>query len=207
MTRITVDAATFDGALARAASTIRAGRIVAFPTDTLYALGVDPRSNEAVAALFAAKGRTESQAVALIAASVEQAREVGEFTPLAERLASRWWPGPLTIIVAARPGLAAALLGGSQTIGVRVPRHPLACALAERCGTPVTSTSANRSGQPPTESPDVVARTLGDVVDLLLDQGPSPGGAPSTLVDATRSTPRLVRDGAVPWSRVLESVE
>ena len=203
--RITIDPEHFDPAILDAAvDVLRGGGVVAYPTDTLYGLAADPRRSDAVARVFALKGRAETSALTLIAADAEQASAAAFFTARAAALARTMWPGPLTIVATARAGLAPEVLAGGATVGVRVPRHAIARALASRFGFCVTATSANRSGQAPTADPDAVLGALPDV-DLLVDGGAAPGGQPSTIVDATADVPRLVRDGAVPWSRVLES--
>jgi L-threonylcarbamoyladenylate synthase len=191
----------------RAAEILRAGGIVAYPTDTFYGLAIDPRSDEAVARLFDAKGREAGAAIPLIAASVEQAREAADVSDRELKLARAFWPGPLTIVLRPRPGLSIDVLGGGPTVAVRVPAHPVARALAGGFGFCITSTSANRSGQSPAITADDVRGALGSAVDLLLDGGPAPGGLPSTIVEVTPDGPLLVRAGAVPWERVLESLE
>jgi len=193
-------------ALALAAALIRDGGLVAFPTDTLYGLGADPRLPDAVDAVYRAKGRTGSRALPLVASSVEQVEMVGRLTPLASRLAGSLWPGPLTVLIAALPVVPASIHGGSGRVAVRVPDHAVARGLAHALGHPIISTSANRTGTPAASTPDEVAASLGDVIGLLLDAGATPGGLPSTIVDASGAEPRLVRVGAVAWARVLESV-
>jgi L-threonylcarbamoyladenylate synthase len=193
--------------IARAADVVRAGGIVAYATDTLYGLAVDPRNTAAVDALFALKGRRESAALPLIAGTVEQAHAAGEFGPLENTLARAFWPGPLSIVVRARPGLAAAVLGGGTTVAIRVPDHAVARALATASGCCITSTSANPSGAAPTSDPAELDADLISRVDVLLDSGLSPGGAASTVVRLENARPVLVRDGAVGWDRVLKSLE
>ena len=127
-------------------------------------------------------------------------------TVAAERLAARWWPGPLTVVLGAAPVLAAETLAGGRTVGIRVPDHPVAVALARAAGFCVTATSANRSGATSTSTPEAVAEALPDV-DAVLDAGPAPGGPPSTIVNATARDVTLVRAGVVPWDRVLRSLE
>lgn len=185
---------------------IREGLVVAYPTDTLYGLAVDPRNADAVRRLYELKGRAEGAAVTLIAADVAHARAAGDMTPHAERLAARWWPGPLTVVVRARPILAREMLGGGGTVGLRIPDHAVAVALARDAGFCVTATSANRSGATAASTPGAVAVALPDV-DAILDAGPSRGGAPSTIVDASARDVTLVRPGAVPWERVLKSLK
>ena len=193
--------------IARAVEVLRTGGVVAYPTDTLYGLAVDPRSTVAVARLFGLKGRDASSAIPLIAGSLEQARDAGEFSDVHLRLAKSFWPGPLTIVLPAAAVIARELLGAGSTVALRVPAHPTAQALAARHGFCITSTSANRSGELAATTAQQVSNELMTGIDLVLDGGPSPGGAPSTIVDVTGDRPRLVRAGAIAWDRVLESLE
>ena len=190
-------------AISEAAHWIRNGAIVAVPTDTLYGLAVDPFRSDAVARLFAAKGRAGNQAVPLIAADVAQVAEhLARLRGTAARLAGRFWPGPLTLLVTAPAALARGVDGGTGKVGVRVPDDRVVCAIAAACDRPVTATSANRSGEPATANPDAVEETLGDRIDLLIDTGRLRGGLPSTIVDATSDEPRLVRAGAIQWATI-----
>jgi L-threonylcarbamoyladenylate synthase len=199
--------AASDDAIRRAGEILRRGGVVAYPTDTLYGLAADPRSAEVVRRLFEAKGRESSLAIPLIASTLEQALKAGEFSDAHVRLAKAFWPGPLTIVVPARSTIARDLLGGGSTVAIRVPAHPVAAALAAELGFCITSTSANRSGQVPATTAEQVAVDLGDAVDLVVDGGPSRGGPPSTIVELSEHGPRLIRAGAVPWDRVLESLQ
>jgi len=204
MRRVWVDpAAPQRDAIEEAAKWILAGRVVAIPTDTLYGLAVDPWSAVAVDALFAAKDRPAERAIPLIAsdrAQVETA--IGPLSPTAARLADRGWPGPLTLVVPAPPALAAAVTGGTGTVGVRVPNHDVARAIARLAGRPITATSANLSGEPATDDPDRVEASLGDRIQMLVDVGRTAGGPPSTIVDVTGAAPRLLRAGAVAWDEI-----
>ena len=191
----------------RAVEVLRGGGVVAFPTDTLYGLAVDPRLAMAVGKLFAVKRRDPGQAIPLIAADEAQASLAGRFTDSARRLARAFWPGPLSIILDATPAIDRQLIAADGSIAVRVPGSEIARELAREFGFCITATSANLSGAPPTASPDVVRSTLSAGVDYLLDGGDAPGGAPSTIVDVRERIPRLIRAGAVPWNRVLESLE
>ena len=204
MRRVVADTA----GIAEAAVFIREGGVVAIPTDTLYGLAADPFNDEAVARVFEIKGRPGGRALALIAADADQiAARLGRLSPDAQRLAAAFWPGPLTLLLGAPPALAAPVAAGTGKVGVRVPAHGAARALCRACGIPLVATSANLSDQPATDDPDVVAATLGTRIDLLLDGGKTPGGPPSTIVDAGGSAPRLVRPGAVEWERVLACVQ
>jgi L-threonylcarbamoyladenylate synthase len=191
------------GALDAAVRAIRNGGIVAMPTDTLYGLGADPFRADAVERLFQLKGRSADKALPLIAADAGQVNEyLGTLPAMAARLASRFWPGPLTLVIAAPPSLASRVTGGGATIGVRVPAHRVARALCEAWGRPLTATSANISGEAPSADPDRVARMLGGGIDVLVDAGLTPGGPPSTIVDTTGEEPVLVRAGGVAWHEI-----
>ena len=197
-----LDRASPDLALIRqAAQTIRGGGIVAYPTDTLYGLAVDPRNAAAVQRLYAVKGRPESSALTLIAADRAQARLAAQFTDLGDSLADRWWPGPLTIVLTANDVLSPASLAGGTTVGVRVPEDEIARALARESGFCITATSANRSGEPAPATAGTIADALPGV-DVVLDAGPAPGGLPSTIVGAFDTDVTLIREGAVPWEQV-----
>lgn len=204
MRRVHVDPlAPQSDAIQEAATWIRSGRVVAIPTDTLYGLAVNPFDAAAVARLFAAKGRPDERALPLIAADAAQVMtHIGPLSATAGRLVRRFWPGPLTLLLPAPASLARDVTAGTGRVGVRVPADHIACAVAAAVGTPITATSANISGEPPTDDPDVVERTLGRVVDFLLDTGRTPGGAPSTIVDVSAQTPELIRAGAIPWDEV-----
>jgi L-threonylcarbamoyladenylate synthase len=204
MRRVFVDpGAPQRDAIEEAAKWIRDGGIVAIPTDTLYGLACDPFRADAVARVFAVKGRAAERALPLIAADAAQVLgHLGTLTPLGARLAERFWPGPLTLILAAPASLVRDVTGGTGKVGVRVPADDVARAIAAACARPITATSANASGGPSTSYPDEVERTLGDRIDLLIDTGPTRGGAPSTIVDVTAAQPRLVRAGAIAWDEI-----
>jgi L-threonylcarbamoyladenylate synthase len=204
MRRVIVDSARPDlAALEPAAFAIRSGGIVALPTDTLYGLAANPFDSDAVARIFAVKGRAAVRALPLIAADREQVADcIGPLSPAASRLATRFWPGPLTLLIAPRAGLAANVTGGTGTVGVRVPAHPVARAFCRTCSLPLTATSANISGREPTADPDEIERVFSHGIDLLIDAGPAPGGPPSTIVDTTGASLKLVRAGAVEWGEI-----
>jgi len=191
--------------LRKAARVLRDGRVVAFPTDTLYGLAVDPRNTVAVRRLYELKGRAETSALTLIAADVFQAEHCVVLDRMARVLADAWWPGPLTIVATATSAVARDVLAGGTTVGVRVPDHALARALARTFEFCITATSANRSGEPPAVTATDVLAALPDV-DCVIDGGPTPGGAPSTMVEAREDGPRLLREGVIAWDRVIRSL-
>ena len=193
--------------IVRACVILRAGGVVAYPTDTFYGLAADPRNPHAVERLFAIKGRLPGQAIPLIAADAAQAAQAAEFDERALRLARAFWPGPLSLILPARTVVAREVRAEDGTVAVRVPASDIAQAIARAYGFCITATSANLSGEPPATSAAVVTTTLGGTVDLVIDGGDTPGGTASTLVDVRDETPRLVRAGAIDWDRVLRSLE
>jgi L-threonylcarbamoyladenylate synthase len=187
-----------------AVKAIRDGRIVAFPTDTVYGLAADPRSDAAVAEIFRAKERPPDQPLPLIISDLDQIATAGTLTRLAATLAAEFWPGPLSLVIPASTELSRSVHLGSGLVAVRVPNHETARAFARAVGHAITATSANISGRPAASTGDEAAARLGDRVEVLVDDGAAPGGPASTIVDATGSEPKLVRVGAIEWSRVLE---
>ncbi|HEY7789912.1 MAG TPA: L-threonylcarbamoyladenylate synthase [Vicinamibacterales bacterium] len=194
--------------LAQAAAVIERGGVVACPTDTLYGLFADATNADAVLRLFELKGRPADRAVPLVADSAAQIEaDIGPLPPLAQRLAARWWPGPLSLLIPVGPAIVPGVHGDTGLVAVRIPAHPLARALCRIVGHPLTATSANRSGEPPATTADEVRERVGEGLSLLLDGGPAPGGPPSTIVDASGAEPKLVRAGAVEWAHVLTSLK
>lgn len=180
---------------------------MAIPTDTLYGLAADPFSRSAVGRIFTIKGREGRQALPLVAADEHQVQTtLGALPPLAKRLAELFWPGPLTLVIPAPTALAPEALGGGTTVAVRVPAHAVTRALCAQLGRPLTATSANYSGEPPSADPDVVWSVLAPAIDALVDAGRTPGGPASTIVDATNAEPRLVREGAIAWDDVQSAL-
>jgi L-threonylcarbamoyladenylate synthase len=177
---------------------LRAGGIVAMPTDTVYGVAVALEAPDGLPRLFAAKDRPLDRAIVLLVAEIEQAGTVGIMSPAARVLAERFWPGGLTLVLARVPGarLPAALTGGASTVGVRVPDHDCPRALALAVG-PLPVTSANLSGQPDARDASGVLAQLGSRIDLVLDGGPAHGGIPSTVVDCSGELPSVLRAGAI----------
>jgi L-threonylcarbamoyladenylate synthase len=196
------EVAEFTRDVATAAAALRRGKLVAYPTETFYGLGALASLPEALARLAAAKLRPDGKPLPLVAADAGMAFAVWEEVPEEARaLAEGFWPGPLTLVAAAAPGLPAALvLGGA--VGVRVPGLALARELSRLAGGPLVSTSANPAGGSAPEAATGFAPSLLERIDLVLDGGPTPGGLPSTVVELRPSGARLLREGAVPWSEI-----
>jgi L-threonylcarbamoyladenylate synthase len=186
---------------------LRAGAVVAIPTDTVYGLAVDPRCEGATDRLFALKDRPTTFELPVLVGDVSQAEALSGpdgLPDMARRLVDRFWPGSLTVVVARRPGLDWELGGQGITIGLRLPAHVLVQRLCQRVG-PLATTSANRHGQAPITTAAALVEAFGDAVAVVVDGGICDDEA-STVVDVTGSTPRCLRQGAVPWSEIGRAV-
>jgi L-threonylcarbamoyladenylate synthase len=197
--------------LARAAALIRAGELVAFPTETVYGLGARADEAEAVRRIFAAKGRPGTNPLIVHVADVEGARALAaSFPPAAEALARAFWPGPLTLVLEKRRGageVADEATAGGPTVAVRVPAHPVALALLRAAGVPIAAPSANRSTAISPTTAAHVAKSLGGRVELVLDGGPTGHGIESTIVDVTRTPAVLLRPGAIAAAALAQHAE
>jgi L-threonylcarbamoyladenylate synthase len=186
-------------AIVRAAALLRAGRLVAFPTETVYGLGGDATDDHAVAAIFGAKARPRFNPLIVHVCDLAEAERLAVFNSPAHRAAARFWPGPLTLVLPRQPSAGLSLLAsaGLDTVAIRVPAHRVAQALLRETECPIAAPSANRSGRvSPTEAAHV-AEEFGDEVALILDDGPTPVGLESTVLDLSGEAPALLRPGAV----------
>lgn len=184
-------------AIAEAARVIQSGGLVGFATETVYGLGADASSDSAVAGIFDAKGRPSDHPLIVHVAEAAQVNDYAASVPLfATRLMQAFWPGPLTVILPRKPGVAAAAAGGQNSIGLRCPAHPVARALLKACATGVAAPSANRFGRVSPTTAKHVAEEFGDSL-LVLDGGPCEVGIESSIVDCTRNRPVLLRPGVL----------
>ena len=184
-------------AIEDAARRIQAGVLVGFPTETVYGLGADASSDTAVAGIFAAKGRPANHPLIVHVADAAQVNDyASSVPPFAARLMQAFWPGPLTVILPRKDGVAAAAAGGQNSIGLRCPAHPVALAFLKACNTGVAGPSANRFGRVSPTTAEHVAGEFGDDL-LVLDGGPCAVGIESSIVDCTRGQPVLLRPGVL----------
>lgn len=180
-----------------AAQVIKKGGIVAFPTDTCYGLAVNPFDANAVDRLFEIKGRNPEKAFILLVSSIEMLQKViTQISPLQKSLIKEFWPGPLTLILKKNHCVPNQVGGKNQTIGVRYPKAELSIRLIEKVGFPLTATSANRSGERPSETAKEIKESIGEKLDLILDAGRC-GKPPSTILDLTVTPPKLLRKGGL----------
>ena len=192
-------------AVRHAADLIRRGRLVAFPTETVYGLGANALDPAAVVGIFAAKGRPATNPLIVHVANPSQVPEVAaEWPSVAQRVAGRFWPGPLTLVVRKAGAVPDVVTGGGPTVAVRCPAHPVAQGLIAEAGVPIAAPSANRSGELSPTTADHVRRSLDGRIDLILDGGPCPGGLESTVVDVTGPTVRLLRSGLITVAQLSE---
>jgi L-threonylcarbamoyladenylate synthase len=187
-----------DSELNEAARLIRSGRLVAFPTETVYGLGANALDEAAVARIYEAKGRPATSPLIVHVASKEAAREItAEWPELAECLAAKFWPGPLTLVLPKREAIPATVTAGLETVGVRVPGHAVALGLLERAKVPIAAPSANRFGELSPTTAAHVRASLGDRVDMVLDGGPTDVGIESTVVSLDGAQPMVLRPGMI----------
>jgi L-threonylcarbamoyladenylate synthase len=199
----TISQSAIDGSV----DVLRAGGIVAFPTETYYGLAVDPFNREALSSLFAAKKRAASKPILTLINSREQlsllARHVSsKFTLLMDQ----FWPGPLTLIFDAQENLPSLLTGDTGTIGIRQSSHPVANMLVAAFAGPITATSANISGQAPAITAQEIERYFGANINMVLDGGKTPGGMGSTIIGIKEDKLQLIRDGVVPYGKVTAAL-
>lgn len=190
--------------VAREASRVLAsGGIVAMPTDTVYGLAARADSDAAVRKLFGVKGRREDNPLPILLPDAESLERAAAQVPAAaQALADKYWPGPLTIVLPKVPEISDLVTAGRQTVGLRVPDHPIARAVLAACDFLVVVTSANPSAGRPAREHEEVRRDFSGKIELILAADRCPGGVPSTVVDMSGDEPRMVRGGAVPWSHL-----
>jgi L-threonylcarbamoyladenylate synthase len=183
--------------IAEAARLLRDGQLVAFPTETVYGLGGDATNERAVAAIFEAKGRPEFNPLISHVLGADEAKHFVRWNDIADRLAARFWPGPLTLVLPRSPGSPISLLAtaGLDTVAIRAPSHSVAQGLIRATGRPIAAPSANRSGAVSPTRAEHVAESLGERVPLILDGGPCLVGVESTVLDLSTATPTLLRPG------------
>jgi len=195
------------GALEKALKIIKKGGVIAYPTETFYGLGVKFNDIAALKKLYGIKRRSRNQALPLIIGEKILLELIASsITDSAEKLADKFWPGPLTLLLPAKPDISEFITAKTGNIAVRIPGKSFALDLARSLGFPITATSANISGRPPADNADDVIRYFGNAIDLIIDCGKTPGGKPSTLVDASGEKIRVLRAGAVSIEEVFAAL-
>lgn len=186
---------------------LRNGEVIVFPTETFYGVAVDAMNPRALERLFELKGRDPEKPVALIAADFDMvARVVSAIAPVAMCLARAFWPGPLTLVMPARPEISRALTNREGGVGIRISPHPIATELARRLGSPLTATSANLAGEPPARTIAEARAAFGTRIAAYVDGGTLDGALPSTVVEVTDDQIKVLRAGAIPENRLHEAM-
>ncbi len=188
----------FTPAINRAADILRAGGMVAFPTETFYGLAVDVENEAAIKRLFEIKKRPAGRPVLMLISEVKLLDlYVSDIPPIAIRLINEFWPGGLTLVFKAGPRVSPLLTGGTEKIGIRLSSHPVATALTRAISAPISGTSANISDQPSCRNAQEVIDSCGKGIDMILNAGETPGKAGSTVLDVTSNPPLILREGIV----------
>ena len=185
------------GKIKKAVQCLKSGGIIAIPTDTVYGLGADPFNVDAVQRLYTVKGRPDGKPIPLILSSVADIHRVSQNLPdFFFHLTDRFWPGGLTIVVESK-NLLPVLTAGGNTVGVRIPNNPLLLQILQAFGGPMAITSANLSGEPPATSSQEIGEELASRIDMIVDDGKTPGPIPSTVYDISVSPPIIRRHGVI----------
>jgi len=179
------------------------GGLVVYPTDTVYGLGCDPFNVTAVKRVFRVKGEREKP-LPILASSIDHVEKIASLSPKAEKIARRFWPGPLTIIVPKKPKLPQVVTCNLNSVGVRVPNHAVALQLIHLSNGLLVGTSANKTGEKPPQTAHEAARQLGKEVDVVLDGGPATLGVPSTVADLTSKKLRILREGPISFKEISD---
>lgn len=195
--------------IAKAVEILKAGGVIAYPTETFYGLGVDGSNDEAIKKIFRIKGRNFKNPVSIIIGDgkdlIQSVEEIPEYS---YKLIKNFWPGALTIVFKASSTVSPLLTAGTGRIGIRISSHPIAAALANALSRPITATSANLSGSEECTTAEEIIQSIGSGIDAVIDGGPTPGIAGSTLIDVSVFPPVILREGIIPASfiqRVMQS--
>ena len=181
----------------KAADTLKNGGVVAFPTDTVYGIGVDPFQPEAIQKLYTIKGRSRNKPIPILVGSYQDVENVAQNLPkIFFQLIKQFWPGALTLVVEAK-GLPTQITAGGKTVGIRMPNHPIALKMLRCFAGPIATTSANKSNKAPATSKSQIERELGSLVDLIVDGGETNTGTSSTVIDLIKTPPKILRQGEI----------
>lgn len=208
MKRIQLGGVGVESAAQSAAAALRAGGVVLYPTDTVYGLGADAFSDEAVAEVYTIKGRDEKKPIHCVVSDMAMAEHYSDISPYARLLAEAFWPGALTLVLKKKSDVDSGIVKGIETIGIRIPNNEFCLALAREYGAPYTTTSANKAGVETAPTVDKILEQLGNPkIELVVDAGELPGSRPSTVVDVSGSEPRILREGAIPAEKITKILE
>ena len=199
----------FANCVKKASTVIRDGGVIIYPTDTLYGLGADALSDEAVAKIYSIKKREGGKPIHAIVADLDDAMKYAQMNDVARKLSEEFFPGPLTLILKKRWGIGTGIVKDISTIGIRIPNNQFCLALAHEFGKPITTTSANKSGEKPERSVEKIITQLGKscrLIDFAIDAGELGASEPSTIVDVSSGKAVILREGAIPVAEVWDTL-
>ena len=189
----------------KASKIVKNGGLVIYPTDTVYGLGCDPFNIKAVEKVFKAKGERKNKPLPILASEMKAVEKIAHMNKDAKKIAKKYWPGPLTLVVPKKPALPSIVTCNLASVGVRIPNHKVALQLITLCGGLLVGTSANRTGEKPPKTAQEAATQLGEQVDVVLEGGTTPLGQESSIVDLTSRKPKMLREGPVKLIEVLKA--
>lgn len=183
--------------ISQAAKTVKNGGLVVYPTDTVYGLGCDPFNTNAVEKVFKAKGERKNKPLPILASEMKAVERIAHMNKNARKIAKAYWPGPLTLVVPKKPTLPNIVTCDLESVGVRIPNHKIALQLITLCDGLLVGTSANKTGEKPPKTAQEAAIQLGEEIDIILDDGPTPLGLESSIIDLTQEEPKILREGTI----------
>jgi L-threonylcarbamoyladenylate synthase len=189
----------------KAARAMKKGGLVIYPTDTVYGLGCDPFNIKAVEKLFKVKGERKSKPLPILASEMKAVERIAHMNEDAKKIANKYWPGPLTLVVPKKPALPSIVTCNLESVGVRIPNHKVALQLITLCGGLIVGTSANKTGEKPPKTAQEAASQLGERVDIILDGGRAPLSQESSIVDLTSKTPKMIREGPIKLTHIMNT--
>jgi L-threonylcarbamoyladenylate synthase len=189
----------------KASKIVKNGGLVIYPTDTVYGLGCDPFNIKAVEKLFKVKGERKNKPPPILASEIRSVKKIAHIDENARKLAEKFWPGPLTLVVPKKPTLPSIVTCNLESVGVRIPNHKVALQLITLCGGLIVGTSANKTGEKPPKTAQEAASQLGERVDIVLDGGQTPLSQESSIVDLTSKTPKMIREGPIKLTHIMNT--
>ena len=192
--------------ISQAAKTVKNGGLVVYPTDTVYGLGCDPFNVKAVEKVFKLKGERKSKPLPILASEMKAVEKIAHMNEDAKKIAKKHWPGPLTLVVPKKPTLPSVVTCNLESVGVRIPNHKVALQLIALCDGLLVGTSANKTGEKPSKTAQEAARQLGEEADIILDDGPSPLGQESSILDLTEREPKILREGTINLKHIMNTI-
>jgi L-threonylcarbamoyladenylate synthase len=195
------------GNIRKASKVVKNGGLIIYPTDTVYGLGCNPFDVQAVKRIFETKGERKYKPLPILGSDIQHVQKIAQLNEKAMKVAKKFWPGPLTIIVPKKPSLPDIVTCGSGSVGVRIPNHSVATQLISLCDGLLVGTSANKTGHKPSKTALEAAEQLGDQVDVILDAGPAPLCQESSVLDLMLKRPKMLREGLIKLEEVLSVLE